>query len=166
MHKICPARCKFCDVSVRTRKSCVRGVPNGGSSCLAAAPAMAYGSGSAVSECSLCLIHGQTLANHSYVNISQVGGDSDAVYCHTYLETCCTATQGIHRGDCYFPDGTRLNIPSNTAGDIFTGGKYLRYIIVLYMMGFSLASQTIVGHSVFTFIESCTCVVCLYLFDL
>ena len=132
---------------------------------------------------------GQTLADHSYVNISQVGDDgsgSDSVQCHTDLETCCTATQGSHRGDWYFPDGTRLDIPSSTAGDIFeartaqrvdirrennvneptgiyrcdiptvavhhdtdnsvrasvyvglytsTGGKYLRYTIVLYMTG-------------------------------
>ena len=66
---------------------------------------------------------GQTLANHSYVNISQVGddgsGNSDAVYCHTDLETCCSAAQGSHRGDWYFPNGTRLNIPSFIAGDIF-----------------------------------------------
>ena len=65
---------------------------------------------------------GQTLADHSYVNISQVGDDgsgSDSVQCYTDLETCCTATQGIHCGNWYFPDGTRLDIPSNTAGDIF-----------------------------------------------
>ena len=65
---------------------------------------------------------GQTLANHFYVNISQVGDDgsgSDSVQCHTDLSTCCSATQGIHRGDWYFPNGTRLDIPSNTAGDIF-----------------------------------------------
>ena len=60
---------------------------------------------------------GQTLANHSYVDISQVGTDSDAVYCHTDLSTCCRGTQGVHRGDWYFPNGTRLPFPN--AGDIF-----------------------------------------------
>ena len=53
----------------------------------------------------------QTLANHSYVDISQVGNDgsgSDSVQCITDLTTCCTGVQGPHRGDWYFPDGTRL----------------------------------------------------------
>ena len=54
---------------------------------------------------------GQALADHSYVNISTVGsaGDnSDSVVCHTDLITCCSAGQGIHRGNWYFPDGTIL----------------------------------------------------------
>ena len=52
---------------------------------------------------------GTTLANHSYVNLSLVGSDtSDSVQCHTDLGTCCSGSQGIHRGDWYFPDGTRL----------------------------------------------------------
>ena len=51
----------------------------------------------------------QTLANHSYVDLSQVGNDgsgSDSVQCITDLSTCCTTTQGSHRGDWYFPNGT------------------------------------------------------------
>ena len=54
---------------------------------------------------------GQTLANHSYVDLSLVGNDdsgSNSVQCHTDLSTCCTSAQGPHRGDWYFPDGTRL----------------------------------------------------------
>ena len=54
---------------------------------------------------------GQTLANHSYVDLSLVGNDgsgSDSVLCHTDLSTCCSSIQGSHRGDWYFPDGTRL----------------------------------------------------------
>ena len=54
---------------------------------------------------------GQTLANHSYVDISQVGNDvsgSDSVQCHTDLDTCCKGQQGLHRGDWYFPNGNRL----------------------------------------------------------
>ena len=61
---------------------------------------------------------GQTLDNNSYVDLSQVGSDasgSDSVQCHTDLETCCTNTEGFHRGDWYFPDGTRLQF----SGDIF-----------------------------------------------
>ena len=54
---------------------------------------------------------GHTLANHSYVNLSLVGGDtsgSDSVQCITDLMTCCSSAQGPHRGDWYFPDGTQL----------------------------------------------------------
>ena len=61
---------------------------------------------------------GQTLANHSYVDLSLVGDDlsgSDGVQCHTDLGTCCTNTQGSHRGDWYFPNGSRLQFN----GDIF-----------------------------------------------
>ena len=62
---------------------------------------------------------GQTLANHSYVNLSLVGDDygSDSVQCHTDLTTCCSIVQGSHRGDWYFPDGDRL--PFSDGGDIF-----------------------------------------------
>ena len=53
----------------------------------------------------------QTLANHSYVNLSLVGGDpsgSDSVQCITDLSPCCSGTNGPYRGDWYFPNGTRL----------------------------------------------------------
>ena len=57
-----------------------------------------------------------TLANHSYVNFSTVGSDYYSVQCHTDLSTCCSDTEGIHRGDWYFPNGTRLpNFTSSTA---------------------------------------------------
>ena len=54
----------------------------------------------------------QTLANNSYVDISEVGrpdiGDGEGVQCITDLATCCTGGDGGHRGDWYFPDGTKL----------------------------------------------------------
>ena len=56
----------------------------------------------------------QTLLNHSYVDLSLVGDDgsgSDSVQCHTDLSTCCSAAQGSHRGDWYFPNGERLPTP-------------------------------------------------------
>ena len=62
----------------------------------------------------------QTLANHSYVDLSEVGSDdsgSDSVQCHTDLGSCCSGPQGNHRGDWYFPDGTRL--PFSYNGDIY-----------------------------------------------
>ena len=53
-----------------------------------------------------------TLANHSYVDLSLVGrpdfGGGEGVQCITDLITCCTGTVGPHRGDWYFPDGTRV----------------------------------------------------------
>ena len=52
---------------------------------------------------------GQTLANHSYVNFSLIGKtEMESVQCHTDLRTCCSSGQGIHRGDWYFPNGSRL----------------------------------------------------------
>ena len=72
---------------------------------------------------SLVEVHSQTfpyvsfmyqsaLVNHSYVDFSQVGNDrsgSDSVQCITDLSTCCTGADGPHRGDWYFPNGTRLS---------------------------------------------------------
>ena len=57
---------------------------------------------------------GQTLANHSYVDLSLVGDDSsgsDSVQCITDLSTCCSGDQGPHRGDWLFPNGSRLGFP-------------------------------------------------------
>ena len=34
--------------------------------------------------------------------------------CHTDLGTCCSGSQGIHRGDWSFPDGTRLPFIGNS----------------------------------------------------
>ena len=61
---------------------------------------------------------GQTLVNHSYVDLSIVGYSSDgsnSVQCHTDLSTCCTGSQGAHRGDWYIPSGTIL---------LFSGDMY------------------------------------------
>ena len=60
---------------------------------------------------------GQALSNHSYVDLSTVGYSSagiDSVQCHTDLTTCCSGSQGFHRGDWYFPDGTRLPFASSS----------------------------------------------------
>ena len=61
---------------------------------------------------------GQTLANHSYVDLSLVGevtNGSDSVQCVTDLTYCCSGDHGSHRGDWYFPNGKRLQ---------FSGGTY------------------------------------------
>ena len=57
---------------------------------------------------------GQTLTNHSYVDLDLVGNNvsgSDSVQCHTDLRNCCSGAQGPHCGDWYFPNGTRLPFP-------------------------------------------------------
>ena len=62
---------------------------------------------------------GPALANHSYVDLSTVGSASDnrdSVVCHTDLESCCSAGQGIHRGEWSFPDGTVLPSIGNSIG--------------------------------------------------
>ena len=62
---------------------------------------------------------GQTLANHSYVDLSLVGDDisgSDSVQCITDLSACCSGSEGGYRGDWYFPNDTRL--PISVSGDI------------------------------------------------
>ena len=69
---------------------------------------------------------GQTLANHSYVDFSLVGHlktGSDSVQCHTDLTTCCSGSQGIHRGDWYFPNGDRLQFGYY---NIYQSHKYQR----------------------------------------
>ena len=61
----------------------------------------------------------QTLANHSYLDFSLVGrpdrpDGGHSVKCHTDLTSCCRRNDGIHRGDWYFPNGTRLPFPQST----------------------------------------------------
>ena len=55
--------------------------------------------GGPLSDCSLCL------ANHSYVDLTLVGIDTSdpgtIVRCITDLDTCCTGSQGDHRGHWY-----------------------------------------------------------------
>ena len=62
---------------------------------------------------------GDILTNHAYVDLTTVGGNisasGDTVRCQTDLETCCSAPQGIHRGDWYYPDGDILRFTG--AGD-------------------------------------------------
>ena len=65
---------------------------------------------------------GETLPNHSHVDLTAVGRPENGGYsrleCHTDLDTCCGGLQGQHRGDWYFPDGTRLGF-SSQVGDIY-----------------------------------------------
>ena len=53
-----------------------------------------------------------SLANHSYVELGRAG---DCVQCHTDVATCCSSTQGPHRGDWRFPDGSQVPF----TGDVY-----------------------------------------------
>ena len=51
---------------------------------------------------------GEILPNNSYVDLTLVGSRSgQGVECHTDLITCCGRDHGPHRGDWYFPEGSR-----------------------------------------------------------
>ena len=76
---------------------------------------------------------GQTLANHSYVDLSLVGDIGNTVQCHTDLNTmcsgqcdtsCCTESEGTHRGDWYFPNGNRLQFSDSS--DIYERRNNMR----------------------------------------
>ena len=73
---------------------------------------------------------GQTLANHSYADLSLVGRpDIDirhgpSVECHTDLTSCCSGSDGVYRGDWYFPNGTRLPFARDTG--IFESRQFQR----------------------------------------
>ena len=80
--------------------------------------------------------NGQTLANHSYVDLSLVGNDgsgSDSVQCHTDLSTCCSSNQGPHRGDWYFPNGTRLPFLEMAVSFKPVGIRQFTYAIVVML---------------------------------
>ena len=64
---------------------------------------------------------GNVLMNHSYVNLSLVGtSENNNVSCHTNRGACCTMAQGSHRGDWFFPNGTRLKFNlSYNGGNIY-----------------------------------------------
>ena len=57
---------------------------------------------------------GNTLANHSYVDFTEVGqaeDRSDRVRCRSDLQRCCSGTEGDLRGYWFFPNGERLPYP-------------------------------------------------------
>ena len=66
---------------------------------------------------------GNTLANHSYVDFSEVGqaaDRSDSIRCRSELSGCCSEAQGDLRGDWFFPSGVVLPFPGLT-NDPFEG---------------------------------------------
>ena len=66
---------------------------------------------------------GNTLANHSYVDFTEVGradDRSDSARCRSELVMCCSGIQGDLRGDWFFPSGVVLPFPGLT-NDPFEG---------------------------------------------
>ena len=57
------------------------------------------------------------VVNHSYVDLSQVGkkgsGTDNVQCCTDLLILCCSVTQGVNRGDWYFPSGGILPFPGS-----------------------------------------------------
>ena len=51
---------------------------------------------------------------------------SDSVQCVTSLSTCCSDTDGAHRGDWYFPNGTRLPFISNNKPPLYENRRAKR----------------------------------------
>ena len=60
---------------------------------------------------------GETLPNHTYVDLTLVGdpvaGTGEGIECRTDLSTCCRSSVGEHRANWSFPDGTRLPFPGD-----------------------------------------------------
>ena len=54
-------------------------------------------------------VHSQTFPYVSFM------GQTLANQCITNLHTCCSSSQGAHRGDWYFPNGSMLRF----SGDVF-----------------------------------------------
>ena len=54
---------------------------------------------------------GNNIPNNSYLNLTTVGNNgvlTNNVMCYTDLNTCCSGTEGLDRGDWYLPNGNRL----------------------------------------------------------
>ena len=63
--------------------------------------------------------NGMVIANHGYVNLLFVNNtESGSVQCHTDLDECCGAAQGLHRGDWFFPNGSVLGFRGSSDDDI------------------------------------------------
>ena len=71
------------------------------------------------------------LPNHTYIDLSLVGTDGYvSVRCRTDLSTCCSAAQGIHRGDWIPPDSdTRLPFMNDTSAGIYQAQGRQRVIL-------------------------------------
>ena len=74
---------------------------------------------------------GQSIPNHGYVNLSNVGSDkNDSVQCNTDLSTCCSGTEGSDRGDWYCPAETR--VPFAESGNIVYESRGAQQVLLQY----------------------------------
>ena len=73
---------------------------------------------------------GNNIPNHGYVDLNTVGNDdTNGVQCHTDLPSCCSSSQGVHRGDWYFPNGNRLPFPGS--GNMYQN-RIAQLVVVRY----------------------------------
>ena len=69
-------------------------------------------------------VRGNTVPNHGYVNLGQVGTSPfNRVQCHTNLSTCCRSQEGRYRGQWYFPNGDALQSQSRGSDIYYSGGN-------------------------------------------
>lgn len=57
---------------------------------------------------------GNTLLNHSYVDLGLVGDARNSIQCHTDLSTCCSNNEGDNRGN-WIPPDTSISLPFSGA---------------------------------------------------
>lgn len=57
-------------------------------------------------------LNGELIANHSYVDVDNIGEDDNALLCHTNNSECCSSYYPgqIRAGEWYYPDGTYVGI--------------------------------------------------------
>ena len=72
---------------------------------------------------------GTPLPNHTYIDLNLVGEGADGVRCRTDLSTCCSPSQGVHRGD-WIPPGSEESLPffDDASADIY---QFQGYQLVL-----------------------------------
>ena len=60
------------------------------------------------------------LPNHAYINLNLVGEGDAGVRCYTDLDSCCSGSQGVYRGD-WIPPGSEESLPflSDCSADIY-----------------------------------------------
>ena len=76
------------------------------------------------------------IPNHGYLDFDGVGKVlNNSVQCHTDLSTCCSSAEGPHRGDWYFPSGSRLPFYSDAAHERRTA-----QLVVLFNSGIKYIS--------------------------
>ena len=54
-------------------------------------------------------LKGELYSNNSIVNITDIGSDTNALYCFTNRSGCCRGSDGGANGEWFFPDGSQID---------------------------------------------------------